>query len=135
MCGCLSHVPHWGPGMPGLQPRHVPLLGIELETLWFTAHTQSTELHQPGLVVSFLKIHFIDYAIAVVLIFPPLSLSTWYPLSLHQSPPLSSCSGVIHVSSLGSPFPILDISLFCTYQSYFLIPAPFTPFSPFPTLS
>ena len=21
MCGCLSHTPHWG---PGLQPRHVP---------------------------------------------------------------------------------------------------------------
>ena len=21
MCGCLSHAPHWG---PGLQPRHVP---------------------------------------------------------------------------------------------------------------
>ena len=25
--------PHWGPGP---QPRHVPWLGIELETLWFT---------------------------------------------------------------------------------------------------
>ena len=32
MCGCLSHVPYWG---PGLQPRHVPWLGIELVTLWF----------------------------------------------------------------------------------------------------
>ena len=33
MCCCLSHASHWG---PGLQPRHVPWLGIELATLWFT---------------------------------------------------------------------------------------------------
>ena len=32
ICGCLSRTPYWG---PGLQPRHVPWLGIELETLWF----------------------------------------------------------------------------------------------------
>ena len=31
--GCLSCAPYWG---PGLQPRHVPWLGIKLETLWFT---------------------------------------------------------------------------------------------------
>ena len=46
ICGCLSHTPYWG---PGLQPRHVPWLGIEPVTLWFTVDTQSTELHQPGL--------------------------------------------------------------------------------------
>ena len=46
MCGCLLHVPSWG---PGLQLRHVPQLGIKLVTLWFTACAQSTELHQPGL--------------------------------------------------------------------------------------
>ena len=34
MCGCLLRGPHWG---PGLQPRHVPWLGIELVTLWFIA--------------------------------------------------------------------------------------------------
>ena len=33
MCGCLSCGPYWG---PGLQPRHVPWLGIEPVTLWFT---------------------------------------------------------------------------------------------------
>ena len=33
MCGCLSHIPYWG---PGLQPRHVPWLGVKLATLWFT---------------------------------------------------------------------------------------------------
>ena len=42
--------PYWG---PGLQPRHVPWLGIELATLWFIAHAQSTELHQPGLIISY----------------------------------------------------------------------------------
>ena len=33
MCGCVSHAPSWGPGM---QPRHVPRLGIEPVTPWFT---------------------------------------------------------------------------------------------------
>ena len=33
MCGCLLHTPYWG---PGLQPRHVPWLGIKPVTLWFT---------------------------------------------------------------------------------------------------
>ena len=32
MCGCLSRVPHWG---PGLHPRHVPWLGIEPVSLRF----------------------------------------------------------------------------------------------------
>ena len=46
MCGCLSDDPHWG---PGLQPRYMPSLGINPATLWFAAHAESTELHQPGL--------------------------------------------------------------------------------------
>ena len=44
MYGCLSSVLHWG---PDTQPRHVLWLGIKPETLWFAAHTQFTELHQP----------------------------------------------------------------------------------------
>ena len=32
MCGCLSCTSYWG---PGLQPRHMPWLGIEPATLWF----------------------------------------------------------------------------------------------------
>ena len=32
MCGCLSSSSYWG---LGLQPRHVPWLGIEPMTLWF----------------------------------------------------------------------------------------------------
>ena len=46
MCGCLSCTPQWG---LGLQPRHVPWLGIKPATLWSQARAQSTELHQPGL--------------------------------------------------------------------------------------
>ena len=38
MCGCLSHTPNWG---PSLQPRHVSLLGIELETLHFSGQHSS----------------------------------------------------------------------------------------------
>ena len=34
MCGCLSSTPYWGPGR---QPRHVPWLGIEPATVWFTS--------------------------------------------------------------------------------------------------
>ena len=48
ICSCFSHAPYWG---PGLQPRHVPWLGIN----WISrqpcgsqAGTQSTDLHQPG---------------------------------------------------------------------------------------
>ena len=33
VCGCLLRAPHQG---PGLQPRQVPQLGIELVTLWFS---------------------------------------------------------------------------------------------------
>ena len=51
MCGCLSHAPYWG---PGLQPRHVPCLGIKPATLYLAqAHTQFTEPHQPGLFIYF----------------------------------------------------------------------------------
>ena len=32
LCGCLSHAPTWG---PGLQPRHVSWVGLELVTPWF----------------------------------------------------------------------------------------------------
>ncbi|KAF6088501.1 hypothetical protein HJG60_008324 [Phyllostomus discolor] len=34
-------------GVHGLQPRHVPRLGIEPATLWLATRAQSTELRQP----------------------------------------------------------------------------------------
>ena len=40
MCGCLSGAPYWGPGP---QTRHMPWLGIEPVTLWFTGSTQSSQ--------------------------------------------------------------------------------------------
>ena len=52
MCSCFSCTPHWG---PGLQPRRVPWLGIEPETLWVTACDKSTELHQPGFILTIFK--------------------------------------------------------------------------------
>ena len=72
MCGCLSHDPYWG---PGVQPRHVPWLGIEPVTLgfagWHSIHwaTQQPEhfpyiflliyeysLHVKGILKSFIVI-------------------------------------------------------------------------------
>ena len=62
MCGHLLHAPHQGPGP---QPRHVPWLGIELETLCFAARPQSTELFQPGAISSLWSypIHLCSYKI------------------------------------------------------------------------
>ena len=61
------------------------------------------------------------------------------PLHL-PSPPafphLSSCSWVIHISSLSSPFPKLFLTstcLFYTYHLCFLFPVPFPPFFPLPS--
>ena len=51
-CGGPSRAPHWG---PGLQPRHVPWLGIEPVILGSQAGAQSTEPHQPGQKTFFLK--------------------------------------------------------------------------------
>ena len=34
-------------------PGRCPRLGIKLETFWFAAHAQSTELPQPGLTLRF----------------------------------------------------------------------------------
>ena len=52
-CDCLLRAPHWG---PGLLPRHVPWLGIELAKLWFTGQRSihwATSTRAP--VLGFLK--------------------------------------------------------------------------------
>ena len=72
MCGCLLCAPYWGPGL-GLQPRHMPSLGIELATLWFTgqhsiywatpARAHEFLLNKPPnnfYVVGTIYIHFTD---------------------------------------------------------------------------
>ena len=74
MSGCLLCAPSWG---PGLQPRHVPWLGIEPTTLWFTAQHSihwatpaRTELH------SFLWLNKISY-IFIDRIFVYLFICGW----------------------------------------------------------
>ena len=63
--------------------------------------------------------------------FFPLFTSALHPTS-HQHPsPLSSCPGVVHLSSLASPFPILFLAspcLFCIHHLCFLFLVPFHPF-------
>ena len=67
--------------------------------------------------------------------FPPfIPLCPASPSQLH-SPHLSSCSWVLHISSLASSFPILFLPspcLFSTYHLCFLFPVPFPPLSPYP---
>ena len=78
---------------------------------------------------------FIDYAITVVLIFLLLPYSTQQPHSLRPSPHHCSCTWVMHISSLTTPFPILYFIfpwLFCNYL--FVLLNPFTS-SPIPTAS
>ena len=52
MCGCLSHAPYCG---PGLQPRHMPGLGINQGPFGLQAGTFCTEPHQPGQEYSILN--------------------------------------------------------------------------------
>ena len=97
----------------------------------------STSQQSRTKVLVFFKLHFIDYAITVVLIVPPLPASTQHPHSLRQSPHHCSCPWVMSVSSLAAPFPVLYFTSHgysVTTYLYFLIPSPLYPFShtPFP---
>ena len=89
-----------------------------------------------GNFILFKKIHFIDYVVTVVLIFPPVPSSTQYPHSLQQPPTLSSCPWVVHISSLASPFPILFLtSTLCIWYRplMLLLSCTFSPILPPPT--
>ena len=72
----------------------------------------------------FLKLYFIDYAITVVLIFPPAPLHPAPPLPQAIPPPLFM-SMVMCINSLAAPFSILSITspcLFCNYLFVLLNP-------------
>ena len=54
MCGCRLHTLQWG---PGLQPMHVPWLGIEPVTVWFTGqHSVHWATPARANLCSFIKI-------------------------------------------------------------------------------
>ena len=83
----------------------------------------------------FFKVYFTDCAITVVPVFSPLCPPLPCSLPPSNIPSLSSCTWIIHINSLASPFTILFLTspcLFCTYNLCFLFPLPFSPFSPFP---
>ena len=76
-------------------------------------------------IICLLLLYFIDYAITVVLTFPPLSPSTHHSLSLMQSPHHCSCPWVMCISSLATLFPILYFIspwLLCNYLFVLLNP-------------
>ena len=85
---------------------------------------------------------FFKYILLIMLLqFSQLFSSPLYPLhSVRTHPlafphPLSSCSWVIHISSLASLFPILFLNsphLFYAYQLCFLFPVLFLPIRPLP---
>ena len=52
LIGCLSHAANW---VPGLQPRHVPWLGIQQRPFLWWAGTYSTEPYLPGQLSVFIN--------------------------------------------------------------------------------
>ena len=77
-----------------------------------------------GSIFKFYLLYFIDYAITVVTISPPLSPSTQHPHSLRPSLFHCSCPWLMHISSLATPFSTLYFTspwLFCTYLFVLLV--------------
>ena len=92
--------------------------------------------HRGGPQIDYRDSFFFKYILLIML----LQLFLFFPLyapppstALSSSIlPLSSCPWVMHISSLGSPFPMLFLTspcLFSTYHLCFLFPVPF-PHSP-----
>ena len=102
--------------------------------LFYYSHPTGCEGY---IIMVFLNMYFIDYAIAVVPFYPLYS-----PLPCTPPPPtfptFSPCPWVIHISSLASPFPILFLTSPCllsTYHLCYLFSVSFPAVSPshFPT--
>ena len=89
MCGCISCVPNRG---PGLQPSHVPWLGLKPVNFWF-AGRRSIHWATPARVVSCHFLTFIFPFPSVSLIFSGAayrsSLANWFhPINVHETPRL-----------------------------------------------
>ena len=82
VCGCLSRAPYWG---PGLKPRHVPWLGIEPATLWFTGR-RSIHWATPARakVITFNDYIYFSFLEVPWLLFKPiwLCLKLLFPVTL-----------------------------------------------------
>ena len=87
-----------------------------------------------------LTFNFLNYILLIILLqlsrFVPLFLSPpSTPHSLRQYPHHCSCTWVMHVSSLATPFPALYFTaywLFCNYLFVLLNPLTFSPIPPNP---
>ena len=96
---------------------------IRLRLLWLSSF------------LNFFTLYFIDYAITVVLIFPPLSPSTQHPQLPQAIPPPLLCPWVMCIRSLAALFPILYFTspwLFCNYLLILLTPLTSSPIPPHP---
>ena len=66
MCGCLSHAPYWGPDVAH-NPGMCPDWESNRQPLGSQASTQSTEPHQPGEGLKFLKLKLMEEIIGLYL--------------------------------------------------------------------
>lgn len=87
--------------------------------------------------VLFLFIILFYYAIMVVPISPPLRPSTQQLQLLRPSPQLCAWPWVMHISPLGTPFPILYFTFSWLFFNYLLVvlnPVTYLPITPHPAL-
>ena len=81
ICGCLLHVPYWG---PGLQPSMFnPRLGIGPATLWFLgqhstlSHTSQRRMWRV-FVISYIQIHFFQvHFLCFLALFSSIAFLSW----------------------------------------------------------
>ena len=108
-----------------------PCLGTTIPTL--RLNCKSSVVHCPsidsGLPPDYRhdilkELYFFKYILLIMLLQLSRFFLLFIPLhpahpSLQQSPPpLSSCSRVVHISSLASPFPILFVTSPCPFYDY-----------------